>query len=282
MNYRHAYHAGNFADVLKHGALTAVLLHLKRKDKPFAVVDTHSGRGLYDLKGTEARKTGEAEAGVARLLADARVPGALAPYLDIVRDFGPHRYPGSPLIVARLLRPQDRLVAIEKQEEEYRALSTALADVGNARAILGDGYRELDKLMPPKERRGAILIDPPYEEPGEFETATRVLIAAHKRFATGIFLFWYPMKERPEVTAAAGELITAGVKSLLKLELDVRAPPDAVSPHGGTRLTATGLLVVNAPYGFKDEMNRVLPFLAQELAQGPGAKFGLERLAGED
>jgi 23S rRNA (adenine2030-N6)-methyltransferase len=281
MNYRHAYHAGNFADVLKHAALTAVLLHLAKKEKPFAVIDTHAGRGLYDLKSAEALKTKEAEAGVRRILEDDAAPGVLAPYLDIVRGF-PSSYPGSPLIAAKLLRRQDRLVAIEKHEEEYRALATQFAATAQAAVVLGDGYEELKKLMPPKERRGAILIDPPYEEPDEFATATRAVIAAEKRFATGIFLFWYPAKERPEVAAAAGELITAGVKSLLRIELDVGEPPNTVSEPGGTRLTATGLLVVNAPWGFSGQMNTILPYLVRRLQQGPGARMVLERLAGEE
>jgi 23S rRNA (adenine2030-N6)-methyltransferase len=282
MNYRHAYHAGNFADVLKHAVLTAVLLHLRKKDKPFAVIDTHAGRGLYDLKSGGALKTAEAETGIRRILGDDSPPGVLGPYLDIVRGFGPNFYPGSPLIAANLLRPQDRLVAIEKLEEEYRALATNLAATPQARVVLGDGYEELKQLMPPKERRGAILVDPPYEEPGEFATATRALIAAHRRFPTGIFLFWYPAKEQPAVGASAGELVTAGVKSLLRVELDVGAPPNPVSDHGGTRLTATGLLVVNAPWGFSAQVNTVLPYLARRLQQGPGVRFTLERLAGED
>ena len=282
MNYRHAYHAGNFADVLKHAALTAVVLHLKKKDKPFAVIDTHAGRGLYDLSGEEALKTGEAAAGVGRLIAEAHPPGVLAAYLDVARGFGSSVYPGSPLIAAKLSRPKDRLVAVEKQEDEFRALERELAPIKHARAIQGDGYGELSKLMPPAERRAAILIDPPYEEPDEFEIAIRALIAAHRRFATGIFLFWYPAKEEAQVAAATGELLTAGVKSLLRVELDVGTPPDPVSPHGGVRLTATGLLVVNPPYGFSGEMNAILPYLARTLAMGDDARFALERLRGEN
>ncbi|HYM18785.1 MAG TPA: 23S rRNA (adenine(2030)-N(6))-methyltransferase RlmJ [Micropepsaceae bacterium] len=281
MNYRHAYHAGNFADVLKHSAFVAVLLHLKKKDKPFAVIDTHAGRGLYDLSGEEAVLTGEAAAGVARLIDEARPPGVLAVYLDVVRSFAPH-YPGSPLIAARLLRQRDRLIAIEKQEDEFRALERELAPIKQTRAIKGDGYEELKKLMPPAERRAMILIDPPYEEPDEFKAAIGATIAAHRRFATGIFLLWYPAKERPQVAASSGELLTSGVKSLLKLELDVGVPPDPVSPHGGVRLTATGLLVVNPPYGFSGEMNAILPYLTRTLAQGKGARFVLERLKGEE
>src|ERR1700730_13749860 len=194
MNYRHAYHAGNFADVLKHAALVSVILHLRKKDSPFAVIDTHGGRGLYDLGGAEARKTAEAADGILRLLQRGSLPGVLAPYCDLVRGFGEGVYPGSPLIAAKLLRPKDRLVAIEKHPEEHASLASALAGDQRARIVLGDFHRELPRLLPPPERRGLLLIDPPYESEGEFSDATRTAVAAYQRFANGIILFWYPAK----------------------------------------------------------------------------------------
>jgi 23S rRNA (adenine2030-N6)-methyltransferase len=278
LNYRHAYHAGNFADVLKHAALVAVLGHLRKKETPFAVIDTHAGRGLYDLTGAEAQKTGEAAAGIARLLKLDALPGVLELYCGTVRGFGSGLYPGSPLIAAKLLRAQDRLVAVEKQDEEFRALALNLTGVRNAKAMAGDGYAELKRLMPPAERRGVVLIDPPYEAEDEFQNAVRALIGARTRFATGIFLFWYPMKESAAVAASIGEILNSGVKSLLRAELDVG--PMAV-PDGTPRLSATGLLVVNPPFGFEAEMNRILPFLAAQLAQGEGARFTVQRLAGD-
>src|SRR6266566_253411 len=178
MNYRHAYHAGNFADVLKHAALVSVLLHLRKKDTPFAVIDTHGGRGLYDLSGAEAQKTAESANGILRLLQQDAPPGVLAPYCDLVRSFGIRVYPGSPLIASRLLRAKDRLVAIEKHPEEHASLAAALAGVKGARAILGDFERELARLLPPPERRGVLLIDPPYEGEEEFADATRVAVDA--------------------------------------------------------------------------------------------------------
>jgi 23S rRNA (adenine2030-N6)-methyltransferase len=229
------------------------------------VIDTHGGRGLYDIGGEEAQKTGEAETGIVRLLAQDRLPGVLEPYGDLVRGLGANLYPGSPLIAAKLLRSQDRLVAIEKHPEDHAALASALSGNARARIIRGDYRRELNRLLPPAERRGLVLIDPPYEAPDEFAEATRALIAAQERFATGIFLFWYPAKERPLVDASAGELLNAGIGALLKIELDI----GALEP--GTRLSATGLLVVNPPYGFADEMRSILPFLARILGQGPGA-----------
>ena len=273
MNYRHAYHAGNFADVLKHAALVAVLLHLRKKETPFAMIDCHGGRGLYDLAGTEARKTGEAEAGIGRLLQLDSLPAALQPYIDIVRGFAPSLYPGSPLIAAHLLRRKDRLVVIEKHPDEYAALSQALRQERRARVIKGDYSDELAKLLPPPERRGPILIDPPYETEGEFANATHALIAAHRRFTGGIILFWYPAKERPAVEASAGEMLNAGIDSLLKIELDVGHTP------AKERLSSTGLLVVNPPFGFAAAMTEAMPFLVRHLAQASGARGSVDALA---
>ena len=269
MNYRHAYHAGNFADVIKHAALVSVLLHLKKKDKPFVVIDTHAGRGMYETGSTEAHKTGEAADGIGRLLALSSVPGVLAPYLDVVRSFGEGRYPGSPLIAACMLRGSDRLVAIEFHPEEYGVLKSHLAGICNARAMHGDGYRELPQLLPPPERRAVVLIDPPYEREDEFVRGAEAIIAAYRRFATGIYLLWYPAKLLPLVSATEGELLNAGIRSALRIDIDIGAK--AVPPAGSPAMTATGLLVVNPPYGFSEEMEMILPFLSSILAQGPGA-----------
>ena len=215
MNYRHAYHAGNFADVLKHTALVAVLSHLRTKETPFAVIDTHAGRGIYDLSGRQAQKTGEAE-GWHRALAEggraSRRAGPLLRDRALLRCGYLSRFAAD---CRKLLRAQDRLVAVEKQEDEFRALERNLAGVKNAKPVLGDGYMELKRLMPPAERRGVVLIDPPYEAEDEFAAAVRALIAAWIRFATGIFLFWYPMKESAAVAASIGEILNSGVKSLV-------------------------------------------------------------------
>lgn len=279
MNYRHAYHAGNFADVVKHAALVFVLLHLKKKDKPFAVIDTHAGRGIYDTASTEARKTGEAADGIGRLLALSSVPGVLASYLDIVRSFGEGRYPGSPLIAARVLRSSDRLVAIEFHAGEYGVLKDQLAGVRQARALHTDGYRELPKLLPPPERRAVVLIDPPYERENEFARGAEAVIAAYRRFATGIYLLWYPAKLLPRVSATEGELVNAGIRSALRIDIDVGAKPEPLGEGRGAAMTATGLLVVNPPYGFSEEMDAILPFLSSVLAQGPGASYRIRAVA---
>src|SRR6185295_4263614 len=279
MNYRHAYHAGNFADVLKHAALVAVLLHLRKKETPFAVIDAHGGRGLYDLASDEAGKTREAHDGIGRVLAAETVPGALGPYRDIVRSFGDALYPGSSLISSKLLRPKDRLVAIEKQPEEFAALKTALKGVARARIINGDFKRELKSLVPPPERRGVVLLDPPYEAEDELSDAARSVIEAYRRFASGIYIVWYPAKDRAAVASAVGELLNAGIGSLVQVELDVDGSSEAKADRTGPPLSATGLFVANPPFGFSDEMKLVLPFLARLLARGPAATFSLRPLA---
>jgi 23S rRNA (adenine2030-N6)-methyltransferase len=290
MNYRHAYHAGNFADVLKHTALVAILEHLRKKKSPFVVIDSHAGRGLYDLQGEEARKTGEAEDAYLRLAAKreakAAMPPALAAYLDCAKNFG-GAYPGSPALALRLLRPQDRLVAIEKHPEDATALRGALGSAPNARVLEGDGYRELPGLLPPRERRGLVLVDPPYENGSEWRDAAGAIGHAHRRFATGIYALWYPRKTPAEVDAGIGELLNAGITRLLQIELDVgvetvpEAHAEDVSHKSGPRLSAAGFLVVNAPFGFADAMEETVAFLARDLARGPGARGHVERLKGE-
>src|SRR5688572_20822476 len=179
MNYRHGYHAGNFADVVKHLALITILQHLKKKDAAFAVIDSHAGRGLYDLAGEQAGKTNEARGGIARLQGlTGGLTAALETYLALVKESGAAHYPGSPLLAAKLLRPQDRLTAIEKHPEEFAALKDFLSPFRNAAVEQGDGYARTEKLLPPPSRRGLILIDPPFEAADEFQALAQTLSAA--------------------------------------------------------------------------------------------------------
>ena len=267
--------------MLKHTALLAVLTHLRKKETPFAVIDAHAGRGLYDLSSIEAKKTGEAESGILRVLAQGDLPDLLVQYREIVRGFGEDRYPGSPLIAAKMLRRQDRLVAIEKHPEEFAALSASLSDIKRSRVIEGDYRTHLKKLLPPPERRGVVLIDPPYEAEDEFIEAARAVIQSWRRFATGIYLLWYPAKHRASVDAATGELLTAGISSLLRLELDIGAPQAPTEPSRAPPMSATGLLVVNPPYGFADQMTVILRTLTTLLGRGAGANASVTRLAGD-
>lgn len=282
MNYRHAYHAGNLADVMKHTTLIAALAQLGRKETPFAVIDTHAGRGLYDLAAMEAEKTGEAAEGIGRLLGAGGLPPALAAYVEHVSAFGAGRYPGSPLIVAHMLRTKDRLIAVEKHDEEFAALKAALAPYPRARAVAGDGFAELTRLLPPPERRGLILIDPPYEAEDEFERIGEAFDAAYRRFATGIYMIWLPIKVRHDADALAGELLNVGVEKLVLLTLDVGRKADADEAETSQRLSACGLFVVNPPYGFSATMQEALAAMASLLAQGEGATSAIEWLAGSD
>lgn len=276
MNYRHAFHAGNFADVVKHLALVAILLHLKRKDAAFAVIDTHAGRGLYDLRGVEAERTGEAEKGIERIAGlrdrSAELPDALRQYLWVAKQTAEGRYPGSPVVAAFLMRPQDRLIAIEKHEEDAAALKSALRSFrrSSLRGECADGYARLNALLPPPERRGLVLIDPPFESPDEFRNEARALSGALKRFATGIYLLWFPIKSAGEANAFCGEILATGVKKALRIDIDI-GPADA-GVADKERLTAAGLIVVNPPYGFADEMQASLAQVAPLLSPKAGAE----------
>jgi len=273
VNYRHAYHAGNFADVVKHIALVAILRHLKNKDKPFRVIDTHAGRGLYDLNGEESARTAEARQGICRLadLDPASLPASLAAYLQCVRAEGEGIYPGSPRIAARLLRTQDRIVAIEKHPAEEAMLARSLAPFVNAKAICADGCERLGALLPPPERRALILIDPPYEAPDEFARMGALLVRAYRRFATGIYLLWFPIKSRADADALCGEVLTHGVERVLRIDVDVGRETDG-------RLSVAGLLIVNPPFGFEEEMRAVAQVIAPRLARDAPARISIAPL----
>jgi 23S rRNA (adenine2030-N6)-methyltransferase len=274
VNYRHAFHAGNFADVVKHLALVSALTHLKKKDKAFAVIDTHGGRGLYDLSSREAKRTGEHESGIGRLSKLKEGEGVLGEYLALVR-VAPETYPGSPLIAMKLLRPQDRLVAIEKHPEEYAELRQALRPYKRARVVEGDGYKELAALLPPPERRGLVLIDPPYEDDKEFQHAARALIAAHRRFATGVYMLWFPIKSEAAADAFCGEIANAGIDKLLRIDIAIKH--SAAKPGRGEPMASAGLLAVNPPFGLDADMRDV----AKAIEPALDAKITVAWLAGE-
>ena len=283
MNYRHVYHAGNFADVLKHFMLSRVIVHLKQKAAPFRVIDTHAGAGLYDLHSEQAAKTGEWHEGIGRLL-EAKIPaelaGLFAPLVEAVWrvNDGAHqrpitRYPGSPVIAAELVRPDDVIFANELHPDDRRALERALSPYRNARVLGLDGYVALKSLLPPKERRGVVLIDPPFEETGELQQLTQGLREGVRRFSTGTFLLWFPIKDPSSIAAFKRELAGLGLPKLLVVEFYVRAPDDV------ERLNGHGLAVLNPPYTLAPELVRVLPFLSSVLRQGYGARFAVDWLS---
>ena len=268
MNYRHGYHAGNFADVFKHAVLSRVLVHLNTKDAPYRMIDTHAGAGSYDLADENARATGEAAGGIARLLANAPSgPAAelLKPYLDTVEKAAP-RYPGSPVLMQALSRPQDQMIFCELHPKEHARLAKALGRDRRVKTIESDGWQALKALLPPKERRGVVLVDPPYEDAAEFRQAADSIGEAARRFATGVYLIWYPVKNRHDTAAAVRRIARAAGAPALKLELGI-APPKADGP-----LTACGLLAINPPWKLRDECAVFLPALRDALAdQNRGA-----------
>jgi len=258
MNYRHGYHAGNFADVVKHIALVAILLHLRKKDAAFAVIDSHAGQGAYDLAGAEAVKTGEAQTGIARLTdLSGEMPEALSTYLSLVKNGGNNRYPGSPLIAAKLLRPPDRLTAIEKHPEEFAALKNLLTPYRNAAAENADGYARSLKLLPPPSRRGLVLIDPPFESPDEFSALAQTVREAIRKFASGLYLVWYPIKSQADADGFVGEVLAGGIAKAMTIDTKVTAPDG--------KLGRAGLLIVNPPYGFDATMGAATAIIAPLL-----------------
>jgi 23S rRNA (adenine2030-N6)-methyltransferase len=273
MNYRHAYHAGNFADVLKHVVLTLVIEHLKLKPAPFRVIDTHAGIGSYDLSSIEAQKTGEWREGIGRLI-DAVLPseaaGILEPYLATVRrendGKGIVRYPGSPQIARSLLRPNDRLVVNELHPEDSLQLSSLFAGDPQTKVLSLDGWDAVKALLPPKERRGVTLIDPPFEQSGEFARLVVALREAHKRFATGTVILWYPIKDERAVQMFEAEVERTEVSKVLSVVLRVREPDQTTGLHG------TGLVISNPPFTLGAKLEVVLPLLLKLLGQGLGAR----------
>ena len=282
MNYRHAFHAGGFADVIKHIVLVRILTHLHDKPAPFRVIDSHAGAGVYDLSGDEARRGGEWLTGIARIMqarfSEAVLP-LIKPYLDIVRAFNPQRdlktYPGSPLIARALLRPQDRMVACEVEAGARKRLIDALRRDTQARVVDLDGWMALPAFVPPKERRGLVLIDPPFEHRDEFERLAEGFAQAFAKWPTGSYLLWYPVKSRRATDSLAryvADLVANATVpgKCLRLEFSV-APQQA-----GSALTSAGLLIVNPPWRLAAELKAILPELEKPLGQGGAGRFRLE------
>ena len=255
MNYRHGFHAGNFADVHKHVVLLAVLEHLQRKATPLFYLDSHAGRGTYPLTATAAERTLEWREGIGRLFAANPRHAALQRYLEAVRSFNPRgqlqRYPGSPLLALQCLRAGDRMLCIEQQPDEARALQETL-QARNARVIHGDGSRSVQQQVPPRENRGLVLIDPPYEDEQEFTALEQSLSQALARWRNGVFACWYPLKAGPRATRFHESLARSGLRKLLLLELSVR-PAD--SPVG---LNGSGVLLANPPWQLDLELTEAL------------------------
>jgi len=271
MNYRHAYHAGNFADVVKHALLSLVLAHLKRKETPFCVVDTHAGIGRYDLGGVEAGKTLEYQDGISRLLDGGALPELLGDYLAAVRAVNPTwpeltAYPGSPRISRHMLRPQDRLALVELHPEDAQTLKREFRHDPQVGVHQQDAYLSLKALLPPKERRGLVLIDPPFEVKDEFRRIAKGLAEALHRWPTGIYGVWYPIKEREPVERFLGEIAGLG-RPCFTAEL-FRYPP-----NDPARLNGTGMVVINPPWQLDEALAALLPILHDRLGGSGGCEL---------
>jgi len=268
MNYRHAYHAGNFADVLKHVVLMMLIEHLKKKPAPFFYLDTHAGRGLYDLSEAQAQRSGEYKLGVGRVLEAARsaLPVEVAAYADLVRQSAGKghsaitAYPGSPLIVARMRRPNDRLVLMETQPREAAALRATIGREKLVSVLESDGYAALKAHLPPRENRGLVLIDPPYESDPEFNRVLAAVELAHERWPAGTCCIWYPLTDRAGPVRFHRDLERSGVRKVLDVRLSV-LPAD-------TRLgmAGAGLVIVNPPWLLDERLKELLPPLHALLA----------------
>lgn len=283
MNYRHIYHAGNFADVLKHAVLARLVTYMQQKEKAFRVLDTHAGIGLYDLSSEEAQKTGEWRDGIGRLLEGdlpAPVAAILEPYLATVRELNSGseltRYPGSPKLVRMLFRPQDRLSAMELHPDDYETLHRLFDGDFQSRVTELDGWLALGAHLPPKEKRGLILVDPPFEIEGEYERLTEGLAKGYRRFAGGTFCLWYPLKKNAPIKAFHEALKALEIPKMLCAELSVRSDRET------TGLSGSGLIIVNPPFTLKGELDLLLPFLKTRLGQDRFASTRCFWLRGEE
>ncbi|MEO1481531.1 MAG: 23S rRNA (adenine(2030)-N(6))-methyltransferase RlmJ [Myxococcota bacterium] len=277
LSYRHGYHAGNHADVLKHAVFVHILEHLKKKG-PFAVVDTHAGPGVYNLADTHAQKLREFAGGVERVLSATGTPPLIARYLEVVRrfrdEYGTTAYPGTAALALALRRPGDRIVFHELHPTDVEALRAFARDQAHTSVHAADGFKGLLAHVPPPERRGVAVMDPSYEIKTDYERATAALLRAHRKFATGVFILWYPVVRREWVNAMDQRLAGSGVRKVLRLELAVAAD---TAEHG---MTASGVYVINPPYTLPAAAADALPWLAEALG-GPNAAHRCEWLAPE-
>lgn len=279
LSYRHAFHAGSHADVLKHSALLLMLEYLKQKDKPFWYIDTHAGAGRYRLQDAEAQKTREFESGIARLWSRPDLPESLQIYCDSVRaqnGGGELRfYPGSPLFAAHSLRAEDRLRLFELHPQDYDILSNIFSKDRRAMLAKQDGLAGLKALLPPLSRRALVLIDPPYEQQSEYRQVVDSLKDALRRFPGGTYALWYPLLEQPEPKRLPQKLVGLGCESTLRVELRVRAPtarPDL--KNGG--MYGSGLFVINPPWTLAAQLRDMLPYLSDVLKEDDSADWRVD------
>ena len=269
MNYRHIYHAGNFADVAKHVGLMYCISSLQRKDAAYFVLDSHAGRGYYDLQAAEAHKSGEAQRGIQRLIETSIGAPALAGYFAAIRARRGKRlarYPGSPALIASGLRPQDRALFVELMPAEARAAEREIESHGRVRTEIGDGYAALKAYLPPDERRGLVLIDPPYESLDELKLMLQSFADAYRRWPTGIFLMWYPIRSASQRSTVHSRFEALRIPKMLFADLAIH-PDDA-----GVGLAGSGLMIVNPPYGTDQYLTDAYAAIHEGIAT-PGAGY---------
>ncbi|WP_076590273.1 23S rRNA (adenine(2030)-N(6))-methyltransferase RlmJ [Vibrio ostreicida] len=268
LSYRHSFHAGNHADVVKHIVQSLILNALKEKDKPFVYHDTHSGVGRYDLTHEWAEKTSEYKQGIARLWGASELPPDITSYLNAIKALNStdclRYYPGSPRVARAHLRPQDRMVLTELHPSDFPLLEQEFHRDRQVSLYKEDGFKRLKASLPPKERRGLVLIDPPYELAREYRDVVQAIHQAHKRWATGIYAIWYPVVNRCDIEDMLKGLEGLGIRKILQIEL-------GVSPDTNERgMTASGMIVINPPWKLESQMQDILPLLKQSIAPASG------------
>ena len=276
--YRHAFHAGNHADVLKHAVLTLVLRHMNLKEKAYRLVDTHAGAGGYSLEGAYAQKKGEYEQGIARLWPREDLPAPVADYVNLVRRFNPDgqlkQYPGSPAFAQMLLRPQDQLRLFELHPTDFRILNAFVGESTGAEAKCADGFVALKGQLPPPSRRGVVLVDPSYEGHADYGKVVAMLREAVPRFAEGTYMVWYPQVQKLEAARLPKRLQALAPKGWLHARLTVQRPDSQ-----GFGLAGSGVFIINPPFTLHAQLQTLLPWLVGALAQYEGANFLLEQHA---
>lgn len=268
LSYRHSFHAGNHADVVKHIVQSLILDSLKSKDKPFVYHDTHSGVGRYDLTHEWSEKTGEYKQGIAKLWGNNALPADIASYMDAISALNPDAklryYPGSPRVARALLRPQDRMVLTELHPSDFPLLEQEFHRDRQVKIYKEDGFKRLKGSLPPQERRGLVLIDPPYELAREYRDVVTAIGQSYKRWATGIYAIWYPVVNRYDIEDMIKGLEKLGIRKILQIEL-------GVSPDTNERgMTASGMIVINPPWKLEQQMKEILPYLQQQIAPVTG------------
>ncbi len=264
LSYRHSFHAGNHADVVKHIVLMLILESLQQKEKGFYYLDTHAGVGFYRLLSAEAQKNAEFETGIAPLWQRDDLPPEVARYVEMIKDLNHHKpqlrdYAGSPLIAAKMLREQDRALLTELHPSDFPLLRQNFRPFKNVQTKRADGFQQLKATLPPKERRGLVLIDPPYELKEDYQRVVEAIVEGYKRFATGVYAIWYPVVRRSQIKQMVRALEATGIRKILQIELGVRPDTDQKG------MTASGMIVINPPWQLEKQMKSILPYLNQVL-----------------